>query len=141
MPCSRSSFDSVASESGLPVTDGKISPSPCESRRASSSTATARGASGTLCSRRVLDRSAGMVQIPESRSTSRHSDSRTSPDRHAVRTRNSKAALVPGQAPLFRTVSIAAATSPCGNAAKCRVDRPFRGRAASSVAPAGSSVR
>ena len=62
MPCSRSSFDSVASESGLPVTDGKISPSPCESRRASSSTASARGGSGTLCSRLVLDRSAGIVQ-------------------------------------------------------------------------------
>ena len=128
MHCSRSSFDSVASESGLPVTDGTISPSPCESRRASASTATARGASGPLCSHPVLERSARMVQIPESRSTSRHSDSRTSPDRHAVRTRNSKTALVPGQAPLFRTVSIAAAMSPCGKAAKCRVDRPLRGQ-------------
>ncbi len=88
--------------------EGKISPSPCESWRAWSSTANAREASGTLCSRRVFDRSAGMVQTLDSRSTSRHSDSRTSPALHAVKTRNSKAALVPGQARLFRAVSVAA---------------------------------
>ncbi len=139
MPCSRISFEGVASESGLPVTEGRISPSPCESCRAWSSTESARGGNGTLCSRRVLDRSAGIVQTLDSRSTSLHSDNRTLPDLHAIRTRNSKAALVPGQAPLFRTVSIAAATSPWGKAAKCRVDRPFRGRAASSVAPASSA--
>ena len=39
MPCFRISLESVASDSGLRVTEGKISPSPFESRRAPSSTA------------------------------------------------------------------------------------------------------
>lgn len=71
MRCSRRGFEIVTSVSGLPVTDEKISPSPYESRHSSPSTATARGAGGTLRSRRVLDRSAGLVQIQESRSTPR----------------------------------------------------------------------
>ena len=60
-----------------------------------------------------LVRSPGTVQTPASRSTSSQVASRTSRDRHAVRTRNSKASFVELSALHLRTFPSASVTSPC----------------------------
>ncbi len=128
MPCSRISFESVASDRALPVTLGKINPTPPASSRVSASTLNARSLSGTLCYRPVLARIAGTVQV--SPSISSHCASRTSPDRAAVKSKNSNARTVARYAPDAHTVSIATATSPCGNAGEMprRLSVPRQGR-------------
>ena len=65
------------------------------SRRACCRTSTARLHSGTRCSRADFIRDAGIAQTRLSRSISSHAASRTSADRAAVSTRNSKASFTP----------------------------------------------
>ena len=119
----------------------------------------ARPPSGTRCFRFAFIRLAGTVQTPASRSISAHSAQRTSLHLAAVSTRNSKASLATSGAVAARTVRMAAATSPWGNARMCSVTscwgprtgrsgrrgcrsctpwlRPIPGPHASAGAPAG----
>ena len=91
---SRQSLEMVLSVSVRPVTLGKTNSDPSMSACASCKTSSARPLNGTRCASRAFMRLAGMVQVAVSRSTSCHCAPRTSPDRHAVRTKNSKASLV-----------------------------------------------
>ena len=84
--------------------------------RASARSSNARRLSGTRCSRFPFVRRAGMVHTPSSRSISVHAALRTSPERVAVSTSNSKASFTTGRVFDPRTFRIASATSPYGNA-------------------------
>ena len=66
----------------------------------------ARNDNGTRCSRLCFILSAGIFHSAASRSISAQRAPRTSPDRHAVRTRNSKASLTATTASDCRTVRI-----------------------------------
>ena len=94
MPRYRKSFDSVESESIFPVTDGKMKPLGSAYSPALSRTASAAPLSGTRCSRPFFILAAGTVQVAESRSTSSQRAPRTSPERQAVKVRNSMASFV-----------------------------------------------
>ena len=99
MPRRFSIAESVISDFMRPVAEGKTSPSPRPSSRASASTSSALSESGTLCSRLDFMRAAGTVHVRASRSISSHRAPRTSPERAAVSTRNSKASRVPAPCP------------------------------------------
>ena len=72
---------------------------------------------------------------------SSHVASRTSPDRAAVNTRNSKASFVPVQARDARTTATASATSSYGSAVMCRTTFCCRPSAWPRASPAGLSGR
>ena len=91
-----SSLDIAVTPSGFPRTLGNTSLLPRPSTRASSRISTARRLSGTRCWRFTFVRGAGMVHTPSSRSISVHTALRTSPERVAVSTRNSKASFTTG---------------------------------------------
>ena len=101
----------MLSDSRLPVCEANTSPEPSASPRAPSSTSSARADNGTRCSRPAFVRKAGTVQVAASGSISSHRAPRTSPERHAVNTRNSNASFVAGHVSDARTLARAAATS------------------------------
>ena len=72
--------------------------------------ARARPESGTRCSRLAFIRPAEITQVRASGSISSQAARRTSPERAAVRTRNSRDSLVTGKAPELRTAPITAGT-------------------------------
>ena len=116
-PCSRNSFERMLSDSGRPVTLGRIKPEPSAHSRASAKIYTARSLSGTRCSRSIFILSAGTIDVAVSRSTSSHHRAfLTSPERDAVRTTFSRAATAAECAREARTVARAFATSVCGSA-------------------------
>ena len=90
---------------------GNTRPVPPVRARARSRISTARLDNGTRCSRAIFILLAGIVQSRSARSISFHRARRTSPERAAVNTRNSKASLDTSDASDSRTVRIAAATS------------------------------
>ena len=107
-----SSLVNVMSDSGLPRRLlENTSPESSRSRRASRTIANARSVNGTRCSRPAFIRDPGIVHMRASASISSIVAPRTSPERAAVRTRNSKASLVAMNAPEARTASTAARTS------------------------------
>ena len=93
MSRSLSSCDRNVSRMRLPQRFGNTSGLPSARDRAASRTSSARGLSGTRCSRFIFMRSAAMVHTRPVVSISSHVASRTSPDRAAVKTRNSNASL------------------------------------------------
>ena len=78
-PCSKSVR--VEWFSTRPVGEGNTSPAPSKSSAAASSTSSARGESGTRCSRLAFMCSAGIVHTAASRSTCPQRALRTSPER------------------------------------------------------------
>ena len=136
-PCSRSVR--AAWFSTRPVGEGNTSPCPSQSSAAPSSTASARGESGTRCARPAFMRSAGAVHTAPSRSISVHRALRTSPDLAAVSTRNSNTSLVPRYAPEPFTRSSAAPTSAWGSARMCCLRTAAFGSAAAIASPSGSA--
>ena len=79
---------------GPPRLDGKIKPSPRDSVSASHKIASARSLNGTRCSTPAFIRLVGTVQVADSRSISRHVEPRASPDRAAVKIKNSRQSVV-----------------------------------------------
>ena len=114
IPRSRSSFEIVLSLS-VPRTEGNISLEPSSRLRASCSTPRACWLSGTRCGRPAFMRSAGMVHVLVSRSSSDHSARRASPLRVAVSVKNVRHNFVLG---LLRASMAEARTvsDPAGNA-------------------------
>ena len=80
-------------------------------------------------------RAGGTVQMAAAPSTSSHRAPRTSPERQAVSTRNSKASAVARWARDARTRARASPTRACGSAFWCRRGTPFFGSAAEIAAP------
>ena len=119
MPSSRSSLERGLSLSTRPVGDGNTRPLLSASSRASSRMATARPDSGTRCSSFAFMRDGGTVQVAAASSTSAHCAPRTSPERQAVSTRNSKASAVARWARDARTRASASPTCACGSAFWC----------------------
>ena len=91
IPNSRMSLETVPPWIARARCDGKIRPEPSAISRASRRTSSARADSGTRCSRLAFIRCAGIVHVAAAKSISSQLAYRTSPDRHAVSTRNSKA--------------------------------------------------
>ena len=120
--------------------DGKTNSPPLERCRASARTATARSLNGTRCSTPAFIRLAGTVQVADSRSISPHVEPRASPDRAAVKIKNSRQSVV-DDTPKARIRLMASPTWAWGRAAWCSVlPCPFRGRTA-VAACAGSPER
>ena len=112
MASSRISLGNDSLVSARPVVGlGKASPSPLPTLRASASTSSERADSGTRWAVFVLVRSGGIVHTAPSMSNSDHSAPRTSPERAAVRVRNSRPNLAAALAFDARIFSRAAATS------------------------------
>ena len=88
---SRNSCESAASCKGRPTWAGKTNDEPGEWVRDCSSTPSAAPDSGTRCSTGTFIRSAGTVHVDAARSNSAQEAPRTSPERAAVRIRNSSA--------------------------------------------------
>ena len=84
-----------------PGNTNSLSPDNC---RAPFMISTARGESGTRCSRRVFVRAAGIVHVPLVKSTSDQRAPSTSPVRAAVKMRNSKASFAISPISLSRKV-------------------------------------